>query len=94
MPHLYLLTRPVAALSAIALLTLALGCSKSTDTGAGLKPLAANDWHVLDKAIDPALNSLRVDSPDQTDCKKAIADLLTTFDSLTNKALTRESESI
>jgi hypothetical protein len=33
MRHLNLLTRPIAALSVIALLALAAGCSKSTDTG-------------------------------------------------------------
>ena len=49
---------------------------------AGLKPRAAEDWHVLDKAIDHALVALRADAPNQGDCKKALADLLKTFDSL------------
>ncbi|MGS0742390.1 hypothetical protein ACVBEF_11220 [Glaciimonas sp. GG7] len=140
MRYLHSLTRPVAALSAIAVLVLAAGCSKSHDTDragsaasatsqakaastlgdlsafqriaadvaalvekgdlpaaktrikdlelawdsaeAGLKPRAAEDWHVLDKSIDHALSALRADAPNQTDCKKAMADLLTSFDSL------------
>lgn len=53
---------------------------------AGLKPRAAEDWHVLDKAIDKALAALRVDTPSQADCKAAIADLLKTFDTLEGKA--------
>ena len=53
---------------------------------AGLKPRAADDWHRLDKSIDHALSALRADAPNQTDCKKATADLLTTFDSLQGKS--------
>lgn len=52
---------------------------------AGLKPRAADDWHMLDKAIDVALSTLRADAPNQTDCKKVMAGLLTTFDSLQAK---------
>lgn len=53
---------------------------------AGLKPRAADDWHRLDKSIDHALDTLRAGAPTQTDCKKAVADLLATFDSLQGKS--------
>ena len=49
---------------------------------AGLKPRAADDWHVLDKAIDKSLSALRSDAPNQADCKAAMAALLKTFDML------------
>ncbi|WP_028231070.1 hypothetical protein [Paraburkholderia mimosarum] len=52
---------------------------------AGLKPRAADDWHVLDKAIDRALEALRADHPTQTDCTAAMTDLLHTFDRLAGK---------
>lgn len=61
---------------------------------AGLKPRAVDDWHVLDKAIDHALSALRADTPNQPDCKKTMAELLKTFDSLQGKKLTNEHESI
>jgi hypothetical protein len=52
---------------------------------AGLKPRAADDWHVLDKAIDKALAALRANAPSQADCKAAMANLLKTFDTLQGK---------
>ena len=51
----------------------------------GLKPRAADDWHLLDKAIDPALKALRADVPNLADSKKALTDLLRTFDLLQSK---------
>ena len=52
---------------------------------AGLRPRAAEDWHVLDKSIDHALSALRADTPDQVECKKLMAELLKNFDSLQGK---------
>lgn len=52
---------------------------------AGLKPRAAEDWHTLDKAIDPALKALRAEPANLADSKKALTDLLGTFDLLQNK---------
>jgi hypothetical protein len=53
---------------------------------AGLKPRAADDWHVLDKAIDKALTVLRADGASQADCRAAMAVLLKTFDALQGAA--------
>jgi hypothetical protein len=49
---------------------------------AGLKPRAADDWHVVDKAVDGALKALRADSPNAADCKKALGDVLAIMDSM------------
>lgn len=48
---------------------------------AGLKPRAAGAWHVLDKAIDHALKTLRAQDVSPISARAALADLLKTFDS-------------
>ncbi|RKS27966.1 hypothetical protein BJ917_0827 [Pseudomonas sp. WPR_5_2] len=53
---------------------------------AGIKPRAAADWHVVDKAIDHALSALRKSSPVQADCKAAMDELMKAFDSMKSKA--------
>ncbi len=52
---------------------------------AGLKPRAAADWHVLDKAIDRVLSALRDNPPEMRTCKQASTELLATFDKATGK---------
>lgn len=49
---------------------------------AGIKPRAATDWHIVDKAIDRALSALRDSKPNQADCKAAMDALLKAFDSM------------
>ena len=53
---------------------------------AGLKPRAAQDWHVLDKAIDQALKALRDNTPDAATGQQALANVLHTLDGLGGKA--------
>ena len=47
---------------------------------AGLKPRAAAEWHVVDKAIDRALSELRAGKPDAKTSAQALKDLLSAFD--------------
>lgn len=50
------------------------------DVEPSLKPRAAKDWHVVDRAIDKALQALRAGTPDAATCKQTLADLLAAMD--------------
>jgi len=52
---------------------------------AGLKPRAAADWHVIDKAIDHALDDLRASKPTVEQCKASMVALLRAFDQMSGK---------
>ena len=52
---------------------------------AGLKPRAAADWHIVDKAIDHALEDLRASNPTVAQCKTSMGSLLRTLDQMSGK---------
>lgn len=52
------------------------------DAEAALKPRAAVEWHILDKAIDRALEALRAAAPDPAKCKQTISEVLSAMDSI------------
>jgi len=52
------------------------------DAEASLKPRAAVEWHVVDKAIDRVLEALRAAAPDAAKCKQTISELLSVMDSI------------
>lgn len=53
---------------------------------AGLKPRAASDWHVVDKAIDRALEALRATRPDPATCRLALGDLIKVLDQMSGRS--------
>ena len=46
------------------------------DAEAALKPRGAIEWHIIDKAIDRALDALRATAPDPAKCKRTITEVV------------------
>lgn len=52
---------------------------------AGLKPRAAAEWHVVDKAIDRALTTIRASALDLRNCKNTLDELIAVMDRSSGK---------
>lgn len=52
---------------------------------AGIKPRAASDWHLVDKALNHAYDAVRQDKPSADACKQALTGVLATMDKLDGK---------
>jgi hypothetical protein len=47
-----------------------------------LKPRATVEWHIVDKAIDRALEALRAPVPNAGNCKQALGEVLSAMDTV------------
>jgi hypothetical protein len=56
------------------------------DAESSLKPRAPTDWHLVDKAIDRALATLRTGKPDPVVWKQSLSDLLAIMDRVGGQA--------
>ncbi|MFL9868241.1 histidine kinase [Paraburkholderia fungorum] len=55
------------------------------DAEPSLKPRAAADWHIVDKAIDRTLSALRASTPNAAECRQSLIDLLGVMDRMNGK---------
>lgn len=53
---------------------------------ASLKPRAAAEWHIVDKAIDRALTTIRASAPDLTNCRNTLDELIAIMDRSSGKS--------
>lgn len=56
------------------------------DAEPSLKPRAAADWHLVDKAIDRALSALRASTPNAAECRQSLTDLLAVMDRMNGRS--------